>query len=79
VIASGSLDNTVKLWEPNGTFIQTLEGHSAAVSYVVFSPNSKIVGSISYDGKIKLWKSDGSFIRDLEGYSAKKMTQHLQI
>ena len=39
-LASGSLDNTVKLWDArNGTLIATLKNHTAAVNSVAYSPD----------------------------------------
>ncbi|MGF1935319.1 MAG: hypothetical protein RM347_013075 [Nostoc sp. ChiQUE02] len=38
----------------------TLEGHSAAVNIVSFSPDDKLIASGSDDKTIRLWKPDGS-------------------
>ena len=56
LLASGSLDGTVKLWDVIAqTNAATLEGHAAAVGSVAFSPNGMLLASGSYDGTVKLW------------------------
>ena len=55
-LASGSGDNTIKLWDvATGKEITTLEGHSAGVNRVIFSPDGKTLASGSGDKTIKLW------------------------
>jgi len=56
LLASGSVDSTVKLWEVVAqTDTATLEGHAAAVGSVAFSPNGMLLASGSYDGTVKIW------------------------
>jgi WD40 repeat protein len=56
IVASGSADNTVKLWNlQTGEVIATLTGHSKAVNSVSFSRNGNILASGSNDNTIKLW------------------------
>ena len=57
-VASGSEDNTVKLWDvTSGECLQTLEGHSSLrVTSVSFSPDGTKVASGSYDKTIKIWE-----------------------
>ena len=71
ILASGSLDNTIKLWRvSDGSLIRTLEGHTFWVNSVSFSPDGQILASGSGDKTIKLWRvSDGSLIRTLEGHT----------
>ncbi|MBE9039733.1 PD40 domain-containing protein [Oscillatoriales cyanobacterium LEGE 11467] len=64
-IASGSSDNTVKLWKADGTLLRTLEGHSDGVNSVAFSPDGKTIASGS-GVTVKLWKADGTLLRTLE-------------
>ncbi|MEH2217176.1 MAG: ribosome assembly protein 4, partial [Nostoc sp.] len=55
-LASGSYDNTIKLWDVStGKAIKTLTGHSSRVFSVGFSPDGKTLASGSYDNTIKLW------------------------
>jgi len=55
-LASGSHDNTIKLWEvPTGRLLRTLTEHTNYVSSVAFSPYGLTLASGSIDKTIKLW------------------------
>ncbi|HEY9811538.1 MAG TPA: serine/threonine-protein kinase [Halomicronema sp.] len=70
IIASGSLDDTIKLWNINtGELFNTLFGHLNAVNSVAFSPDGKLLASCSDDGNIKLWNpSKGTLVATLVGH-----------
>ena len=70
IVASGSGDNTVKLWTLDGKLLRTLQGHTAAIWGVAFSPDSKIVATASVDTTIKLWQVDGTELTTLRGHTA---------
>jgi WD40 repeat protein len=54
-------------WDANR---QTLEGHSAEVWSLAFSPDNKMLASASWDKTIMLWEvSTGSHKRTLEGHT----------
>src|SRR5438132_4010712 len=71
ILASGSIDNTVKLWElKTGREIRSLVGHTGDVSSVAFSSDSKILASASYDHTVKVWDlATGNEIRTLTGHT----------
>jgi WD40 repeat protein len=71
LVASGSGDDTVRLWDARtGAGHGTLEGHSSEVSTVVFSPDGQLVASGSWDGTVRLWDTrTGAGRGTLEGHS----------
>ncbi|MFS0518590.1 WD40 repeat domain-containing protein, partial [Nostoc sp. UIC 10607] len=69
ILASASIDKTVKLWRPDGSLITTLSGHDDAVLKVAWSPDSQTLASASSDARVKLWRRDGSLITTLSGHT----------
>jgi WD domain, G-beta repeat len=68
-LASGSHDKTVKLWEAaTGKLLSTLQGHSAAVRSVAWSPEGKTLASGSRDQTVKLWEAPSISEIDLAEY-----------
>ncbi|CAN9182999.1 unnamed protein product [Alternaria alternata] len=69
-VASGSYDETVKLWDAStGALRSTLEGHLDVVTSVVFSPDGQTVASGSDDKTVKLWDASTGAVRStLEGH-----------
>jgi len=56
ILASGSRDNTIKLWDVGtGQEISTLQGHGNSVFSVAINPQGNILASGSKDRTIKLW------------------------
>jgi WD40 repeat protein/tRNA A-37 threonylcarbamoyl transferase component Bud32 len=70
-LVSGSVDNTIKLWEmPNGKALRTLTGHSQKIRSVAISPDGEKIASGSWDKTIKLWNlSTGQVVHTLKGHS----------
>jgi len=55
LIASGSRDKTIGLWQLDGTLIINLESHADAINSIAFSPNGEALASASDDKTIILW------------------------
>ncbi|MEG4404124.1 nSTAND1 domain-containing NTPase [Microcoleus sp. MON2_D5] len=71
LLATGSFDNTVKLWDTStGKEIKTLTGHTNSVNAVSFSPNGKLLATGSRDNTVKLWDTTtGKQIKTLTGHT----------
>ncbi|PKK47848.1 hypothetical protein CI102_8172 [Trichoderma harzianum] len=70
-IASGSKDNTIKIWDAvTGVCLQTFEGHTDWVTSVIFLPNGEQIASGSVDETIKIWDAaTGNCDESLEGHT----------
>jgi len=70
MLASGSHDQTVKLWEvTSGELLRTLKGHGNGVFGIAFNPTSRMLASGSHDQTVRLWDvTSGQLLRTLEGY-----------
>lgn len=70
-LASGSADNTVKLWDvATGGELRTLASRAFWVKSVTFSPDGRLLASGGMDGSINLWDvATGQVVRTLTGHS----------
>ena len=73
-IASGSYDETIKLWDISiGNVINTFSGHTDVIRCVAFSPDGTKLASASgyYDKTIKLWDvNSGTEIKTFIGHTS---------
>jgi WD40 repeat protein len=78
LLASGSLDKTVRLWRlPDGKFLKTLTGHTDAVVGLALSPISLpggtggwLLASAGLDQTVRLWRvPEGKLLKTLEGHT----------
>jgi WD40 repeat protein len=80
LLASGSVDKTIKLWDvATGREVRTLSGHTSWVTSVAFSPDGRLLASCScgkvenyncVQGEIKLWEvASGREVRTLTGHT----------
>jgi RHS repeat-associated protein len=71
LLASGSYDRTVRLWDvQTGRLLRTLTGHTDWVRSVAFSPDGRLLASGSDDGTVRLWDAaTGAPLRTLRGHT----------
>jgi WD40 repeat protein len=71
LVASGSRDDTIRLWDTaTGAARHTLEGHTNVVYAVAFSPKGGLVASGSMDNTVRLWDAaTGAARHMLEGHT----------
>ena len=65
------LRGQIRVWQmADGALLQTLQGHTADVLSLAFSPNGATLASASYDKTVRLWLvGDSTFPRTLEGHT----------
>lgn len=70
-VASGSDDNTVKLWDvETGREMRTFAGHTKPVKAVAFSRDGRFLASGSEDATLMLWDlTAGKVVRTFTGHS----------
>jgi len=71
VLASGSNDNTIKLWDmETGRLRKTIITHPAYVHAVAFSPDGRLLAAGGEDFTVKLWNArTGERLQTLAGHS----------
>ncbi|GKE49702.1 U4/U6 small nuclear ribonucleoprotein PRP4-like protein, partial [Tanacetum coccineum] len=69
-IATASADRTARLWNTEGTLLNTYEGHMDRLARVAFHPSGKYLGTSSFDKTWRLWDTEtGEELLYQEGHS----------
>jgi len=72
IIASGSSDNTVRLWNTDsGDVVLTLGGHTSRIWDISSAPTAAFIASASGDSTVKIWdvpNGDTSAVQTLRGH-----------
>jgi hypothetical protein len=71
-LASGSWDETVRVWEAStGALLKTLQGHTAGVTAVAYSPDGKRLAAGALDRAVRVWEaSTGALLTTLKGHTS---------
>ena len=69
-IASGSKDNSLKLWNLDGRLIRNFNGHHHWVNSLAFSPDEKYLVSGAYDKTVRLWSLTGGEVIMMRGHDS---------
>ncbi|MEH2339175.1 nSTAND1 domain-containing NTPase [Nostoc sp.] len=69
ILASGSKDKTIKLW--NIEHRNFLTSDDSSVKNVNFSSNGQIIASISNKNRVQLWQRNGALIKTLPGNNSR--------
>jgi ribosome assembly protein SQT1 len=69
IIASGSGDDSAKLWNLDDQSSKPLTGHTDSVCEIQFSPDGSTLATCGLDAFLKLWDVEGNLIHTLEGPS----------
>jgi WD40 repeat protein/transcriptional regulator with XRE-family HTH domain len=71
LLASGSFDGTVRLWEAEGRqLLATMQGHVGAVWGVALAGDGQLAASASADGTVRLWEvASGRPLATLQGHT----------
>jgi WD40 repeat protein len=70
-IASGSYDNTARIWDARtGQEVAKMNGHTRYVTSVVFSPDGSQIASGSEDNTARIWDArTGQELANMDGYT----------
>jgi U3 small nucleolar RNA-associated protein 13 len=77
LIASGSYDKTIKIWDTQLNQLHMIKGHKRAITDLSFSKYAKVLASASTDKTVRLWNlTDYSCINTFEGHLSSVLRIH---
>ena len=71
MLASGGLDDTIKIWDiETGELTHELTGHSRGINGLAFGPTGQVLASCSDDDTVRVWNvGTGKTIHKLQGHT----------
>ena len=71
-LASGSYDQTIRLWAvDSGKLLHVLQGHKYSVNSVAFDPEGQLLASAGGDRTVRLWDvASGQILQVLQGHGS---------
>ena len=71
IIATGSFDRTVKLWDvQTGEMLKTLKGHTIGIRTLAFATHKNLLASGDNNQTLKLWNTDtGECLKNWQGHT----------
>ena len=70
LLATGSADRNIKIWNLHGDKLQIFKGHTDPIRSVCFSPDGKTLLSASLDSTVRQWQIERKAQQILSGHSA---------
>jgi WD domain, G-beta repeat len=67
---STAADRIARLWDRDGKWLATLQGHTSSINSAVFSPDGGRILTASVDGTARLWRRDGMWLATLQGHTS---------
>ncbi len=67
-VATGSYDDTGKIWDTTGVLITTLSGHTSQVGGIEWSPDGQQLVTASHDNTAKVWNTKGRLLFTLSDH-----------
>lgn len=61
LLVTASNDNTARIWDYQGNLLGVLQGHTAAVTRALWSPDGRMIATSSSDGTTKIWNAADTY------------------
>ncbi|MBW4691785.1 MAG: caspase family protein [Lyngbya sp. HA4199-MV5] len=79
IIASGSFDDTIKIWNQDGKLLSSSNNPGKGVQGVTFSSDSRTIASVGLGETIRLWDTKGNLIKEINPRPLREDTAILNV